>query len=289
MKTFQFAVLAAVITLAGCAREAGHTGKGMFNDPAKASTSSLHEAREIDAVQHLVNDGLFDRARKALDQLLAEGSRHPQAFYLKAQLTRQDGDVAGAIPWAVQACEASPSWIEPRILLAQAYLKLERWSAASGVFADIEHLAPKGPWGPYGQGAVAAMRGDHAAAAHFLDTALERDPDHLPSLQTRAQVARIQGDAATEERLLARVAALDPLDGDVRLRLGELAQAAGRAEDAKRQFLRAYELDPKPTTAAKLAALARAANDAEEEHRWNARAGIAPAPPDEAPQQPAVQ
>lgn len=282
-------VCGALLALAGCAREAGHTGSGMFNEPAKASTQSINEAKQVDAVQHLVNDGMFDQARKALDQLLTDGSRHPQALYLKAQLTRQDGDVAGAIPWAIRACEASPTWIEPRILLAQAYLKLERWSAASGVFADIERLAPRGPWGPYGQGAVAAMRGDHANAIRFLDEALARDPDHQPSIETRANLARIQGDAATEENLLARDAALDPLDGDVRLRLGELAQAAGRLEDAKRQLLRAYQLDPKTTTAAKLAALARLANDPEEEHRWNARAGIAPPPTDGDGAQPAVQ
>ena len=263
------------MALAGCTREAGHTGAGVFNDPRTVSAESLAEAQRVDEVQHLMNDGLYDRARIALDRLLADGSRHPQAFFLKAQLTRQADDLEGAIPWANRAIEASPAWIEPRVLLAQIYVKLERWSAAASVFADIERLSPKGPWGPYGQGVIAARRGDHAAAAAFLDKALDRDPDHLPSIETRAQFARLAGDAATEEALLARAASLEPLDAGVRLRLGELAQSAGRLEDAYRQFVRAYDLEPRPTTAQKLAGLARQLGDQEDAQRWNARAGTA--------------
>ena len=271
-------ILIAVLSAAGCGEQGGRTGSGMFNEPAKASAASLAEARRIDDVQHLYSDGLYDRARIALDKLLADGSRHPQAFYLKAQLVRQSGDQEGAIPWASKASEASPAWIEPRILLAQVYLKLERWSAASSVFADIERLAPKGPWGPYGQGAVAAMRGDHATAIVFLDKALDRDPDHLPSIESRANLARLAGDRATEERLLTRAASLEPLDAGTRLRLGELAQSAGRLEDAWRQFLRAYELEPRPTTAQQLAALARLLGDDAAERTWNARAGAVVVP-----------
>jgi tetratricopeptide (TPR) repeat protein len=270
-------VFLAAVTLTGCSRN-GHTGSGVFNDPAKASAASLAEAQRIDAVQALYQDGLYERARTALDQVLADGSRHPQAFLLKAQLTRQAGDAAGAIPWADRAIAASPAWIEPRILLAQIYLGLERWSAAADVFAAIERLAPKGPWGPYGQGAVAARRGDTALASRFVDTALERDPDHLPSLELRVGLARMGGDRVTEERALARVAALDPNSASVRARLGELAQAGGRLEEARRHLLRAYELEPRPTTAQQLAQLARLLGDGADEQRWNARSGVSPVP-----------
>ena len=39
-------------------------------------------------------------------------------------------DLLGAIPWCEKAVAASPSWIEPRLLLARVYLKLERPAAA---------------------------------------------------------------------------------------------------------------------------------------------------------------
>ena len=279
---FLFTLISVSTLLASCGGS-GHTGAGMFNDPARASAASLAEAQRVDAVRVLYQDGLYDRARVALDQLLADGSRHPQAFLLKAQLTRQAGDPAAAIPWADQAIAASPAWIEPRILLAQIYLGLERWSAAADVFAAIERLAPKGPWGPYGQAVVAARRGDTALAARFVDAALGRDPDHLPSLELRAGLARMGGDRVTEERTLAHVAGLDPNSAVVRVRLGELAQAAGRLEEARRHLARAYELEPRPTTALQLAQVARLLSDDTEERYWNARAGTSPVPVEAAP------
>ncbi len=294
--TVLLALLPLLQLLVGCSRDANHTGIGMFNRAEQPSAATIDEAKRLDEVQRLYRDGLFDRAGLALDVLLADGSRQPQAFLLKARLTRQAGDLEGTIPWCGKAIEASPSWVDPRILLAQTYLKLERHSAAANVFADIDRLAPRGPWGLYGQATVAAMRGDHATATVFADQALERDPDHEPSIQLRAQLARLAGDAANEERMLVRLTALDPLEPSIRVRLGELSQAGGRLEDAQRQFQRAYELEAHPATAAKLADLARLANDPEGERRWNARrvAGAspvdhdAPPPPDSEPP-PAIQ
>ena len=286
MKTIWLPLVLALtgVMLCGCGGT-GHTGSGMFNDPPRASAESLAEAQRIDAVRALYQDGLFDRARVALDQLLTDGSRHPQAFLLKAQLTRQAGDPAAAIPWADRAIAASPAWIEPRILLAQIYLGLERWSAAADVFAAIERLAPTGPWGPYGQGAVAARRGDTALAARFVDTALERDPDHLPSLELRVGLARMGGERVTEERTLSHIAGLDPNSAGVRVRLGELAQAGGRLEEARRHLLRAYELEPRPTTAQQLAQLARLLGDSADEQYWNAQAGTSSISTEAAPPQ----
>ncbi len=273
--------LGVMLSLSSCggrgANAGGPTGSGMFNAKPQASAAALAEAEQVDAAQGLYADGLFERARIEVDRLIARGVRHPQVFLLKAQLLRQTGDLDGAIPWCAKAVEASPAWVEPRILAAQMHLVRERYAAAGSLFEDIERLAPKSPWGPYGQGVVAVRRGDRVQAVVLCDRALERDPDHEPSLALRAQLARQDGDSASEERLLARYAALVPMAADVRLRLGDLAQAAGRAEDAQRQFLRAYELEPRPTTAAKLAELARFSGDTAEEQRWRARAATTPA------------
>jgi len=267
-------MLAAVCLVSGCVtRDDGLTGNGVFNNARKTSALALADADRVDAAQRLYNDGLYDRARQEVDRLLADGIRHPQVFMLKAQLLRQAGDLDGAIPWCSKAVEASPAWIEPRILAAQIHLTREQYAAAGSLFEDIDRLAPKGPWGAYGQAVVAARRGDHDQAIIACDRALERDPDHEPSLELRAQLARLKGDASGEERLLARYVALQPLDPNARLRLGELAQAAGRVEDARRQFVRAYELEPRPTIAVKLADLARFAGDAEDERRWRLRSG----------------
>ena len=273
----KFSIILALILMSGCAtRQDGLTGNGVFNNARKTSVAALADADRVDAVQRLYNDGLYDRARQEVDRLLADGIRHPQVFMLKAQLMRQADDLDGAIPWCSKAVEASPLWVEPRVLAAQIHLTRERYAAAASMFEDIDRLAPKGPWGAYGQGIVAARRGDHDQAIVHCDRALERDPDHVPSLELRANLARLKGDVVGEERLLARYAALQPLDADARVRLGDLAQASGRVEDARRQYVRAYELEPRPTIAAKLADLARFAGDSDDEHRWRMRSGPGP-------------
>lgn len=282
-----FLLLLAVVLVSCNARTNGHTGNGVFNNSVQASAAAMADADRVDAAQHLYQDGLYDRARVEVDRLLDEGVRHPQIFLLKAQLLRQAGDLDAAIPWCSKAVEASPLWIEPRILAAQIHLKQERYAAAGSLFEDIEHIDPKGPWGPYGLSVVAARRGDHAQAMLYADRALERDPEHVPSIELRAQLARLKGDAAGEERLLARLVALQPQDAGARARLGELAFAAGRLEDATRQFMRAFELEPRPATAAKLAELARLMGDGDAEQRWRGRSGqgavAPPLQPGEAP------
>jgi hypothetical protein len=57
------------------------------------------------------------------------------------------------------------------------------------------------------------------------------------------------------------------------VRLGELAVAANRLEDARRSFLHGYELHPLPATARQLAELAQRRNDAAEARLWQERAG----------------
>lgn len=275
--------LLATFLVTACSSNDGYAGRGMFNRALATPGTAMADAERVDAAQHLFNDGLFDRARQEIDGLIADGVRHPQVFMLKAQLLRQGGDLDGAIPWCSKAVEASPAWVEPRIVAAQIHLARERYAAAGSLFEDIDRLQPRGPWGAYGQAVVASRRGDHDQATIYCDRALERDPDHVPSLELRAQLARLKGDAAGEERLLSRYVTLQPLDPDARVRLGELAQAAGRMEDARRQLVRAYELEPRPGIAAQLADLARLAGDGEDERRWRQRSGAPAAAHDDEP------
>ena len=236
------------------------------------------EAVAVDEATRLVEDGLFDRARVKIDALIAAGATHPSVPFLKARLTVQAGDLEAAIPWCEKSVAASPSWVEPRLLLARIYLKLERPAAAGSVYEDIDRLAPWSAWGPYGVGWVAWMRGDKERAAARFDEALKRDPDHLPTLRARAAVAQAAGDTAAEARCLDRALVLMPEDPSLHLRLADLAQAQQRQEDTRRHLERAWALDPRPAIAHRLADLARSRGETEDAARWSARAGGPSAP-----------
>ena len=235
--------------------------------------SERREARKIDAVRQAIDDGFYAVAQDRLTALVGQGSQHPLIFHLQAQLLWRRGDAEGAIPWCAKAIAASSLWIEPRLLQARCHLVLKQHAQAESIFGDLDHMAPKSPWGPYGMGAVAAMRLDTIRAAKLADEALARDPKHLPSLQLRSSLARMANETDLEQTFLLRLIDEDPLAVEAQIRLGELALAANRRDDARRYFERAHAIDPRPSIAARLAELARAG------------APSAPAPKDPATQQ----
>lgn len=284
-----FGVLAVGVLIAGCtssrgdAPDAGNQvvanplGRWAWGDQ-RPQAGTLVEGQRIDAARRQFEDGLFDQAQASLTELFAAGSAHPLAFHLQAQLHAQRGDLAQAVPWCDKAIANSPWWVEPRILLAQCYIKLKRYAAAETVFTDIDHLAPKSPWGPYGRGAVALMRGDRERSVRLIDEALIRDPRHLPSLQLRINLAESLKQSDLEGQLLARYLRDDPEAVWAHVRMGEMAMGAERLDDARRAFLRAWDLAPERAIAQRLASLAQRREDAAEARLWQERAGVLAAP-----------
>ena len=124
----------------------------------------------------------------------------------------------------------------------------------------------------YGSVSYADYR-DFARATVLIDEALRRDPEHVPSLRLRARLAAMNKEPELEERLLGRYLARVPDSAGAYQRLGELALAGNRLEDARRAFLQAYELRPQPSTARHLAELAQRRGDALEARLWQERAG----------------
>lgn len=240
----------------------------------RPQAGTLIEARRIDEARRLFDDGLYDQAHASLAALFTDGSAHPLAYHLQAQLHAQRGDFSQATAWCDKAIAASPWWVEPRILLAQCFIKDKRLASAETVFADIDRLAPLSPWGPFGQGAVALMRGDRDRAVSLIDAALGRDANHLPSLKARIELAGWLKQDDLEDRLLSRYLQQDPDAAWAHARLGALALATNRFEDARRAYVRAYALSPDRSLAQCLAEIAqRRGNDADAV-LWQERAGI---------------
>jgi len=242
----------------------------------QADTASLARSRQVDELEKLLDEGRDGEVRARLAQYFAGGGDHPRAHLLAGRLLFGEGRWAEAVPHFDRAVAGSPRWFEPRHWLAQSYLKLDRPAAAEGVYQEVDRLLPEAPWGPWGMGAIAWQRGDTARGIALLDEALRRDAQHAPSLRTRANLAGIANDAERERDLLERYLVQRPDDAEATFRLGELAAAAARPNEARRRFTDAWELSGDPAAAKRLAELAERAGDAASARAWRAHAGLPP-------------
>jgi uncharacterized protein HemY len=240
---------------------------------------ALARSRQVDEIDRLIDDGRDGEARERLAAYLDGGGDHPRAHLLAGRFLFDEGSWAEAVPHFERAVAGSPLWYEPRHWLAQSFLKLDRPASAEGVYQEVDRLMPEAPWGPWGMGAIAWQRGDTERALGLLDEALRRDPEHAPSLRTRAGIAAIGNDAERERDLLERFLVQRPDDAEATFRLGELAAAAGRATEARRRFTDAWEMSGDPNAAKRLVDLCERAGDPAAARLWRTRAGLPPAKP----------
>lgn len=264
-----------VLLVLGCAPPSNPFGRSALGP--SADEGSLLAARRMDRIERLLEEGDLTRAAVAIDEALAAGDQHPRLYYLQGRFHAARGgdeDLVRAIGLYNQALAQSPRWIELRIDLADAYLRLDRLASAGSVYQDLDRLAPEHPVGPYGQGYVALMQGDDERARELLDEALKRDPKHAQSLFARARIANQDQQREQERRLLERFLVVAPSAEAGWRAMAELESQAGRREAARRAWERAYQLRPDQEVARRLAELARIAGDGARAEHWAARAGI---------------
>lgn len=242
---------------------------------APPNTQAINHASTMDSIQAQLDKGDIERAQTALTKAFNDGYEHPMAFYLQGRIylaQSNKNSAANSIPWFEKAIAASPAWIEPRLLLAQACIADKRLRRAEQLFEELNALLPEGATGPYGLGLIDMIDGkDDQAVIHF-DEALKRNPNYGPALMNRASIAGKRGDHTYQRELLERYIALDPVNSQAHFAIGVLFHKLNRLNDATRSFKRSYELNPDTETARRLADLAIQKQDEEEQKYWLERA-----------------
>lgn len=239
-----------------------------------AETQAIERARNMDAIDRLLEQEDFPGAKKELERLGAES--HPRLFYARARILAHEGDLDGAALWLEKTLAESPQWIEPRLSLLRLRLSQERDAEVAEICQRLNELFPHHPAGPYGLGMSALKKNDAKEARRWFDEALRRDPEDPLALKARAAIAGMDRDAALQIRLLQRALAQDNEDPQGFLLLGDLERAAGRTGEAKRAYARSYQLAPVTHTALRLYDLARETQDQEGQDFWAPRAGLKP-------------
>lgn len=256
-----------LLLLCGCQR-------AVVSSNPQANVDSLRAARQMDGIEQQLARGEEMRAREALEQAIAEGLDHPRAYFLLAQLVARPGDAeahAAAVPWYQRAIAASPGWAKPRIELIQIHLDEGRLDAAMSLCQDLDRLYPEAAVGAYARGIIAGMRQDLDGAAAAYREALERDPEHLPTLAAYARLQRQRGERESYRHLLDRLLTLAPAQPQLLRQRAALYQQAGQLADARRELRYAWQLSQDPGIARDLADLARQSGDHAAAERWFAR------------------
>jgi tetratricopeptide (TPR) repeat protein/predicted AlkP superfamily pyrophosphatase or phosphodiesterase len=93
-------------------------------------------------------------------------------------------------------------------------------------------------------GTIARLRGNGAAAEHYVKRALQVDPNSIAALAQLAELRRDDGDLAESIRLYREALAIDDSQPFVHLGLGDSLQRSGRYPEAAETFQSVLALDP---------------------------------------------
>jgi tetratricopeptide (TPR) repeat protein len=144
---------------------------------------------------------------------------------------------------------ARPDFAPGYVALAGSYLTKQKYDLA-------EFVAKRGIDRSEGNtdlwnvlGVVAAQKGDYHQARSWYNRLLNENPDHVPALVNRANIALIRHEYAAAESDLNRAVSLNPGYVNAHIALGILYKKTGRFTTAKGSFERALELHPESSYA----------------------------------------
>ena len=283
----------------------------------RAARDLLDKALKVDAsnadVQvslarlDLAEDRLDDAERLAMG-VLGLNPSHSGALGVMIEVSSRRGQAEETERWLQEARRASPTAIQPRLVLARRALARSDRSTFDQLVLEIEAAAPDnarvqsaigdllvegrlyeeatrrftravGLDGslaePYlGMARVHAAGKDRDAVRESLTKALERRPGWLPAAQALARLEASQGRLQDALGIAADLKARRPEDPAAWLLEGELYLSARRAAEALRAFETAFDLQPRGSTVGRIYAAKRMARQPEPERvltDWLAR------------------
>jgi tetratricopeptide (TPR) repeat protein len=170
--------------------------------------------------------GRTDEARAALDECLRAYPFHPGALADRGKYAALDGDYLTAVDYFGRAAKLDPGNTSVRRQYAQALARVGRAEEAAREEAAVERLkadldrmekliagplqsTPDDPAVPHQIGIIALRAGQPAEALRWLQSALQIDPNHLPTHRALAAYYQATGNpvlAARHRAIASRLA-----------------------------------------------------------------------------------
>lgn len=164
---------------------------------------------------------------------------------VQAQVRQRFGVLASKIDnQATPPAELAESYGD----MGRLFMVAEYLDAAEPCFANAATLVARDMRWPYFLGHIYRLRNQPEAAAAYFERALERQPDHLPSLLWLGEVYLAANRPDQAQTHLARAAAIQPGSAAAAYGLGRLTLARKDFKQAVTQFERTLELAPQASS-----------------------------------------
>ncbi|MEQ8515620.1 MAG: tetratricopeptide repeat protein, partial [Chromatocurvus sp.] len=198
----------------------------------------------------------IETAAALLERATEEYPEDAEAWSVRADVARLEGDLESAADFYARAAELNPARLADRLGLVDVSLQLGRMTQAEGQLARLEKVIPDHPGVNFARGRMLVESGDYAAGLQELSRVLGSMPQHAGSLYLAGAANAREGNFATAQSQLTRFLEVQPGHLPARLELANVylqMQEPAAAEDVARRVL---DADPENVVAMRLLASA---------------------------------
>ncbi|WP_141731113.1 tetratricopeptide repeat protein [Oligoflexus tunisiensis] len=158
--------------------------------------------------------------------------------YIQSQNRKKGHDIL------TELLQRDPGFLPAYGALAQSYLEQEKLDVAEFIGKRGLDKGRDDPRLTNLLAVIALRRNRLDDCKAWLQKTLAQNPDYVPALINRANLAIQRREYAVAENDLQRAATLEPLNSEVQIALGLLMKRTGRISHAKVALEKAVELDP---------------------------------------------
>lgn len=205
---------------------------------------SRKHSQQINAIQSALAEGRVDDAWTGAQRLLAMRVRDVSLLNVAGVAAFQSGDTAVAIDLLTEASARRPADAEIGMNLANVLAGVGRTDEALSVYQAVHDASERFAEPAYNAGVMLSDKGDYAAARHWFDAALERDPEHVQAAIGKSEAERKLGDFDAARSTLSILLTLEPDNPAAHTNLSAIAMEIGDTETAYLSAKRAIECEP---------------------------------------------
>lgn len=188
--------------------------------------------------------GKVDAARSLVAEVLTASPRDNAALILRGRILLADGDARNAVIDLRGAARDQPGSAEVAGLLAQAHRRAGEPQLAREVLSDAVKFKPDNPELRLLLAADLADAKDFKAAGAEVDSAIKAAPGNLRAYDVKAQLAVVQKDLVSAEKVFVSYKTQYPNEPTGFVRLGQFYADQKRFDAALKEYDAAIRLAP---------------------------------------------